>query len=74
MPSIYILTYTIFPTAWCGEGFQKGSPNQTDPLVLVFGQAGAPSSEVATLTSQAWLSKSHELLSRTLFTLAPRRS
>lgn len=27
VPSIYLLTYTIFPTAWHGEGFQKGSPN-----------------------------------------------
>lgn len=26
VPSIYILTYTIFPMAWHGEGFQKGSP------------------------------------------------
>ena len=34
VPSIHILTYTIFLTAWCGEGFQKGSPNQTDPACV----------------------------------------
>lgn len=39
-------------------------------LVLVFGQAGTLSSEVAILILQAWLSKSHELLSKILFTLA----
>ena len=54
-----------------GKVSRKAHQIKPTLLVLVFGQAGTPSSEVATLISQAWLSKSHELLSKTLFTFAP---
>ena len=54
-----------------GKVSRKAHQIKLTLLGLVFGQAGTPSSEVATLISQAWLSKSHELLSKTLFTLAP---